>query len=160
MVRSGTFPIYKSIGAAQFSLIPPQRGDKGFITKDGAILLECAPGDGDKNDPKWDWAKDKKISFALGLADLAQLLDATKTNIRLVHDNNGVMKTLEFRQGEGKYEGTYTLNLSEGGKENRRSVMVPLTNGEYNLLMRLLVAVAPMLIAWTPTVMTNVQSSD
>lgn len=146
MPRSGSFHIYKSLGAAQFTLIPPSFGSKGFLDKDGAVLLEVAPGDGNKDDPKWDWAQ--KINFALGLPDIALLLDTTKSSPRLVHDNKGVLKTLELKAGEGKYEGTYMLTLSEGSKDGRRAVSVPFSNGEYNLLIRLLVAAAPTLIAW------------
>lgn len=148
MLRSGNFNIYKSLGAAQFSLIHPSFGAKGFLDKEGAVLLEVAPGDGNKDNPVWDWSK--KINFAIGLPDIALLLDVTKGNPRLVHDNKGVLKTLELKAGEGKYEGTYMLSLSEGPKESRRAVTVPLSNGEYNLLMRLLVSAAPLLINWNP----------
>ena len=147
-MRSGNYPIYKSAGAAQFSLMPPRGNEKGYLDREGAILLECAPGDGNKDDPKWDWSK--KISFAIGLPDIAILLDQTKEQIRVVHDNKGVLKTLELKPGTGNFEGTFMLYLTEGPKESRKEVRVPLSNGEYQLLMRLLVAAAPLLINWVP----------
>mgnify|MGYP001561183064 CR=1 FL=1 len=149
-MRSGNYPIYKSIGAAQFSLMPPKPNDKGFLERNGAILLEVAPGDGNKNDPKWDWSK--KIKFAIGLPDIAILLDQTKEQIRVVHDNKGVLKTLEILPGKDKFEGTFQLILTEGSQENRKKIMVPLSNGEYQVLMRLLVSAAPLLINWTPQI--------
>lgn len=146
-MRSGEFNIYKSSGAAQFRLILPKFDDRGYIDKDGGIHLECAPGDGNKEDPKWDWSK--KINISLGLADIAILMDQTKAQVRLVHDYKGVIKTLRLEPGVGNYEGTYKLYLSEGPKESRKEVMVPLSNGEYNLLMRLISSVTPILINWT-----------
>jgi len=145
-MKSGTYPVYKSLGAAQFSLMPPKGNDKGYLEREGAILLEVAPGDGNKDNPQWDWSKDKKITFAIGLPDIAIILDQTKESPRIVHDNKGVLKTLEFKAGTGKYEGTYMMCLSEGQKK----VTVPFSNGEYQILIRLLVAAAPTLIHWVP----------
>ncbi len=149
-MRSGNYTIYKSAGAAQFSLMPPRGNEKGYVDREGAILLEAAPGDGNKDDPKWDWSK--KISFAIGLPDIALMMDQTKDQIRVIHDNKGTLKTLEFRAGKDQWEGTFTMYLTEGPKDNRKEVRVPISNGEYQVLMRLLVAAAPMLINWVPQV--------
>ena len=145
-MNTGVYAIYKSSGAAQFSLMKPKFDEKGFITKDGGILLEAAPGNGDKNNPQWDWSK--KMKFAIGLADIAILLDEVKDKQRLIHDNNGVIKALEFRPGVDAYAGTFTLLLSEGAKESRKEIRVPLSNGEYNLLIRLLLSTLPALLNW------------
>ena len=147
-MRSGNYPIYKSAGAAQFSLMPPRPNEKGYLDREGAVLLEAAPGDGNKDDPKWDWSK--KISFAIGLPDIAILLDQTKPAPRIVHDNKGTLKTLELKPGVGQWEGTFTMYLTEGAKDNRKEVRVPLSNGEFQVLVRLLVAAAPLLINWVP----------
>lgn len=154
-MRSGNYPIYKSAGAAQFSLMPPKFDNKGFLIREGAVLLEAAPGDGNKDDPKWDW--EKKIKFAIGLPDIAILLDQVKEQIRIVHDNKGVLKTLELKPGAGQWEGTFTMYLTEGPKDNRKEVRVPISNGEYQLLMRLLGSAAPLLIGWTSSVGLDVQ---
>ena len=50
-MENGQYKIYKSLGAAQFKLILPRRNEKGFIQKDGAVLVEVAPGIGTKNEP-------------------------------------------------------------------------------------------------------------
>lgn len=146
-MRSGTYPIYKSKGAAQFSLMAPQFNDKGFVAREGAVFLEAAPGDGNKDNPVWDWKQ--KITFAIGLPDIAIMLDQTKEKIRLVHDNKGVMKALEFQPGQGNFEGTFMMNISENAPSGRKSITVPITNGEYNLLIRLLASAAPLLINWS-----------
>lgn len=144
---SGTYQIYKSKGAAQFSLMVPKFNEKGFVTREGAIFLEAAPGNGNKDNPVWDW--EQKVTFAIGLPDIAIMLDQTKDAPRLVHDNQGTVKTLEFKPGTGNFEGTYLMSLSEGAKDGRRQVTVPLSNGEYNLLLRLFSGAAPLLINWS-----------
>lgn len=154
-MRSGTYTVYKSLGAAQFSLIFPRFNSKGFVERDGAVFLEVATGNGSKDAPKWDW--DTKISFALGVADIAALLDENKPNPRLIHDNNGVVKTLQFVPGNGKYEGTYILQISQGASSDKKSVSVPFTNGEFSVVMRLLVSALPKIIAWDQN---NVQGED
>jgi hypothetical protein len=141
----GQFKIYKKSGAAQFSLLDPQVNDKGFLSKEGAVLVELAKGAGTDSDGNIivDWSK--KISFAINMADICNLIDETKTSQKLVHNYKGSTKTLEFIPGKDKYEGTFMLSASEG--ENRATV--PLTNGEYNMIMRLLVGVAaPRIIGW------------
>lgn len=147
-MRSGTFTVYKSSGAAQFSLMPVRYSDKGFVEREGAVFLEVAPGNGDKKNPTWDWKQ--KLTFAIGLNDICQCLDQTKDAVRSIHDNQGVLKTFEIRPGEGDFAGTFMLSLSEGEKTSRKQVRVPLNNGEYQVLMRLLVAAAPLMLNWTP----------
>lgn len=149
-MRSGMFKVYKSKGAAQFNIIGPQWNSKGFIEREGCVFMEVAPGDGNKDNPTWDWAKEKKIVFALGLADIAMMLDTTKGKIDIVHEKDGLIKKISIVEGQDRYQGTYMLQVNEGNpKEGGKSVMVPFSNGEFNLLMRLLGAAAPLLINWT-----------
>jgi hypothetical protein len=151
---AGTFKIYKGKGAAQFSPLnvkwstPNDRGQK-WVTKDGAILLEAAPVVGKRDDglPLCDW--DQKITFALGVADVCQLIDpAGNGKVRLFHQSGEATKTLEFSQGDGKYAGTYRLVLSQKGGSGDRQVFVPLSGGEYQILMRLLVGSVPKMLGW------------
>ena len=147
MSRSGQLKIYKNTGAAQFSLIPCRRNDKGWVEKEGAVLVEvakCNGKDGDGNILA-DW--NNKISFAINAADICNLMDEYNTRAgKLFHNYKGIIKSLEFRPGTGKYEGTYMLQVSEG---KEKSFAVPLTNGEYNMVMRLIVGcAAPKLIGW------------
>lgn len=141
-MENGQYKIYKSLGAAQFKLILPRRNEKGFIQKDGAVLVEVAPGIGTKNEPDWDW--NKKIKFALGIPDLQLLIESDGTK-RLTHDHDGSIKTFQFAEAtDPKYAGTYMLKVTEG--ENR--ITVPVSGGEFLLLMKMLVQVAPTLIGW------------
>lgn len=145
--KSGSFRVYKSLGAAQFRVLPPRYNAAGYIDKNGAILVEVAPGNKDRNNPQWDW--DKKISFAISIEDLTFLFDGVNPKARrLFHDHNNTPKTLEFVPGTGDYEGTYMLNVSSGKGDSRQTVMVPFTNGEYNVTMGLLSRTAPLLIGW------------
>jgi hypothetical protein len=145
-MRSAGLQFYKGIGAAQFNPIAPKLDERGYVVKDGAVMLDMAPGIKGK-EKEWDWSQ--KIVFAIGIADLAQLMDGTKESFSLVHDNNGVIKTLRLVPGDpDKYPGTYMLSLSEKNGEVKRDVRVSLNNGEYVLLMRMLAAIAPSLLGW------------
>lgn len=148
-MRSAGLQFYKGIGAAQFNPIAPKLDERGYVVKDGAVMLDMAPGIKGK-DKEWDWSQ--KIVFAIGIADLAKLMDGTKESFSLVHDNNGVIKTLRLVPGDPekniKYLGTYMLSLSEVNGDIKRDVRVSLDNGEYVLLMRMLAAIAPSLLGW------------
>lgn len=143
----GTFPIYKKIGAAQFTLLPPRRDDNGRIAKNGAVLLEVAKSAGDK---KYNWSD--KISFAIGLSDICNILENHVAPPRLVHSMPGsdIVKSLEFQPGEGRYEGTYMLKLSENNKRDNvnKFVTVPIGAGEYQMMMRLLMHASPQIVGW------------
>lgn len=141
--RPGSYNVYKSTGALQATLLLPSFREDGYIDREGAILLEIAPGNKDKKNPSWDWAQKQK--FALGLPDIALLIDQTKEEPSIVHDNKGVIKTLKIREGKDNFAGTYQLTIS--AKENGQ-IMVPMSNGEYNLFMRLIAAAAPRLLGW------------
>lgn len=148
-LKSGQYKVYKSTGAAQFSILNPRRNEKGYVEKDGAILVEACPCDGkDENgniNPLWS----QKISFAINMTDLASLMDRSNPKAgRLYHNFKGASKTLEFIPGQGKYEGTYMMRIQISDNGDRRQATVPLTNGEYNMIHRLLVGAAPKLIAW------------
>jgi len=145
--RAGQLNFYKSKGAAQFSYLPPRYNDRGFVEKDGAILLEVAPGVGKQ---KWDW--EQKISFAISIADITKIVGdfPEEGNLRLFHQHDKMPKAVEFAPGEGRYEGTWNMYISQGSNKlgNHRRVMVPLESGEFRLLVRLLVNMVPKLIGW------------
>lgn len=148
MKYPGTFTIYKKLGAAQFTLINPKvKQDSGRIDRDGAVLLEASKGAGDK---KYLWSE--KISFALGMSDLCSIFDNPDEPQRLVHSMPGsdTVKALEFKAGEGRYAGTYMMRLSETNKKSNvnKLVTVPISGGEYTVLLRLLMAAAPKMIGW------------
>ena len=144
----GTFTVYKKLGAAQFTLLPPRVNEENCrINKNGAVLLEAAPGAGDK---KYNWSS--KISFALGMSDLCNMFDNPDQPQKLIHSMPGsnLVKTLEFKPGEGRYSGTYVMRLGEVDKNTKESkfVQVPLAGGEYTVLLRLLMSAAPLMIGW------------
>lgn len=143
----GTFPIYKKLGAAQFTVIPPKTNEDGRIEKNGAVLLEAAPSEGDKS---YNWKT--KISFALGISDMCLMFDNPDSPQRLVHSMPGSssVKSLEFSPGEGRYVGTYMMKLGEKNKDTNESnyVTVPITGGEYTVLLRLLMSATPNIIGW------------
>jgi hypothetical protein len=143
----GTYPVYKKNGAAQFTVIPPKVDAGGRITKNGAILLEVASAVGDK---AYDWKA--KISFAIGVNDIALWFNDPNAQVKLIHKTpeSSLMKTLEVIPGEGQYSGTYQLKLTEKDSSNNafRSIFVPVTNGEYTILLRLFMHAMPLLIGW------------
>ena len=147
MARYGVMKFYKSAGAAQFTLLPVQRNEKGYVEREGAILVEVAKGDGNRDNPTWDW--DKKISFAISFADICNLLDDDSTKHRIFHKHKDSPKTLQFVPAtDPRWAGTYMLQLSAGSKDSRSSIGVPISGGEYGAIMRCLVAAMPKLIGW------------
>ena len=142
----GTYSIYKKTGAAQFTLIPPRANEKGRIEKNGAVLLEVAASSGEK---QYDWTG--KVSFALSMSDFSTIMENPDNPNKLIHTtpNSNAVKSLEFVPGEGKYAGTFMMKLSEKTPDaNFKNVSVPLSSGEYTVLLRLLMAAAPVIIGW------------
>lgn len=141
--KSGKYTIYKKKGALQASPIFPQRNDKGWVDKEGAILWELAPGVGDQ---KWDW--DNKLNMAIGIPDICKLLECQDKEAKLIHVSGETTKTLTVKPGEGQYEGTYTVFLGAKRGSDSHSIMVPLSGGEYQLLLRMSIQLSPYLIGW------------
>ena len=143
----GTFSIYKKIGAAQFTIIPPRESENGRIEKNGAVLLETAAGQGEKS---YSW--NEKITFAIGMSDLCNVFENPDSPPKLIHQMPGsdLTKSLELVPGEGRYSGTFMLKLGEKNKstDTYKNVTVPISGGEYTVLLRLLMAAAPVLIGW------------
>lgn len=145
----GIYTIYKKNGAAQFALIHPKTDNNGRISKNGAILLEVASALGEKS---YDWKN--KISFAIGMNDIALLFNNPEGANKLIHKtpNSPLTKTFEILPGEGKYAGTFQLKLSEKNDNDGsfRSIFVPSTGGEFVVLLSLLRHSLPLLIGWNP----------
>lgn len=141
------YKIYKKVGAAQFGFIRPREDSNGRIEKDGAILLEVAKSKGEKS---YDWSN--KISFAIGMSDLTAIFESPDSPRSLIHTMPGsnVTKKLEFQPGEGRYAGTYRMMVSEFSKDKSvsKSVMVPISSGEYTVLLRLFMSTAPKFLGW------------
>ena len=83
---------------------------------------------------------------------LCQIFENPDNPPRLVHSspNSKAIKTLEFTPGEGKYTGTYMMKIGEKSNESNtyKNVTVPLTSGEYTVLLRLFMSTAPTMIGW------------
>ncbi len=145
MERNGAkFTLYAKIGAAQISILPPRKGDAGYISKDGAFLLEAAPGTGPQ---KWDW--DRKISFSIGVADICILMENLTEPKKLIHQKEDIIKKLEFTPGKDNFEGTFMMTLSqksEGG--DWQSVKVPISSGQWVVLTRMFVSMVPHLVGF------------
>lgn len=145
---SGQFPIYKNKAAAQFSYIPLRRDPKGNVSKNGGILVEVAPALTEDN---YDWSQ--KISFAFGIADLCRLMENPEAPPRLVHEtpNSTLIKSLEFTPGTGNFAGTYMMKVSEtdsADKTKKKFCQVPLSSGEYRVMMKLFTDLSSTMIGW------------
>lgn len=143
----GTFSVYKRAGAAQFTLLNTRVSENGRIEKNGAVLLEAAEGSGEKS---YNW--NEKITFALGMSDLCQIFENPDNPPRLVHSspNTKAIKSLEFTPGEGKYTGTYMMKIGQKDPSSNtyKNINVPVSSGEFTVLLRLLMAAAPKMIGW------------
>jgi hypothetical protein len=134
-----SFSVYKKSAAAQLNLILPRRNEKGCIDKEGAVLIEVAKATGEK---QYDWTK--KIVFAFGMNDFCMFFDNPENPPRLIHKLDEVVKSLEFKQGEAQYAGTYMMSLSDG----QNKISVPLSGGEYQIITRLFSCAIPKIIGW------------
>lgn len=148
--KPGIYPVYKKSAAAQISLINPQFNDKGWLEKSGAIFIEAAPAIGkDEHDNiTYGWKdQTKKVSFSLGVNDLSLLFDNFEKSI--VHEYQGKIKSLTFKAGEGKYEGTYMMNIQvTESKDEKRFVTVPFTAGETRYFTELMKVATHKILGW------------
>jgi hypothetical protein len=143
MAKAGPFKVYKNNGAASFELILPRYTDKGYFDKAGAVLVQIAPSSGKQ---QWDWTK--KITFAIGIQDIANLFDSDTKKNRIFHDSDGTPKVLQFVPGTDQYEGTFMLTISEGAQATRKQLSCPLSNGEYQVVRKLLLDAIPIILGW------------
>lgn len=149
---AGQYRVYKrGVSAAQFSLIPPRiiKTASGYkkIEQDGAVLIEVAKAIKGKDTFEWPG----KISFALGMNDLVQIFSDAHGTIKLFHESpNGNSKKMTLQPGEGKFAGTFRMTLQEFSKDKsiNNTIMVPLSAGEHEVMLRLLIAVMPKIIGW------------
>jgi len=152
-MKPGKFRIYKASAAASFQYVPPQIGEWDRITKNGCVMIEVAPINekiSSNQQRYYQW--DRKILFAFGINDLTEFFTNPQNPPSILHSkpNSTITKKIEFLAGEGKYEGTMRMILHEYNKSNsgHRHTMVPLSIGEFAILIQLFTAVAPKMIGW------------
>ena len=138
--NKGQLKFYKGSGALQCRVIPPRFTDKGFLDKEGALLLEAAPSSGKQ---QWDWSK--KVTFAVGVADIAAIFNNNE-KVDIFHSADSVPKKLIVEPGQ---QSGWFLTLAAGQKESRLSVRVPLTDGEWEILKSVMKTLVPTLCGLT-----------
>jgi hypothetical protein len=153
------FSTHKKKGAIQMSPIMPswESDAKGNekCTKEGALLIEVAPIEGEdaNGNMRYDWAS-RKIAFALGVPDIANIIERTGTEFKLIHKNEAKQstKTMNFKPGDensDKYAGTMMLSFYEQqGDIAKEAVTVPLSKGEWAVFVALLRWSLPFLLGW------------
>ena len=84
--------------------------------------------------------------------DLCNLFASPDEPPKLIHQmpESQIVKTLELAPGKDKYLGTFMLKLSEKNKSTDVSkyITVPISGGEYTVLLRLFMSAAPQIIGW------------
>jgi hypothetical protein len=160
MIDQGQMKFYKSKGALQAKICPPSFNDRGFLEKEGGIFLDLAPGiSPDPKNPAWDW--NQKITFMVSVTDLMKL-ENTPTSYFMSEDSLIFENTPEivwdvFHQYEGEPKkllvkkganSGYMLSVSLGKGDTRRSVTVPLTDGEFKIFRSAMLTMVPYLIGW------------
>lgn len=149
-MNSGSFDIFKGSAAAKVSLIPPTANAKDWMESSGAVLIEAAKVIGtDGQNKKYDWSKGNKISFALGIADICNLLENPETN-KLVHEYQDETKSLSFKESvDERYAGSWMMSLRVKSQDGTsRNLTVPMTGGEFAALGILIRAALPKMLAW------------
>lgn len=90
------FAYHRPKAALQFKIIPPTVNEKGWLEKAGAVYIEGANGE----NKVYDWAKDKKVGFAISDNDLQLVYTAFSkydgTKIQSLFDP-AVKATMELR---------------------------------------------------------------
>ena len=162
---SAKFVICKGkMGCFQASPIPPTWTEEkttdregnpvvnSKCTREGAIMIEMAPFLREENGNKYyDWSKEKKVSFALGIPDIAQICEKAGTKFSLVHvnDNTNETKSMLFTPGEGDYEGTTKLMLSSKTSDGTSKMSsIAFSNGEFTVFCLLLKSYLPVILGW------------
>jgi len=151
---SGKYALYKNSGAVRFNLIPPKINEKGFLADEGAVLVEISKGTGkDSNGNNvYDW--ENKVMFAIGIADLAILMENPWARLMHKHEKGGTTTTkiMGFQKLEPREEGQapkiwlgYEQKDEQG---NGRKLGVALTVGEHRVAMELLKASIPQILGW------------
>jgi len=150
-----SYKLYKGAGgkygAFQLDMTPLHRSKKDL----GAVFIQMAPVAG-KNDYDWD----NKITFACGLSDIAKILE-TITNppapdaepVSIFHDTHAgterkgeLTKSLLINRGKTGYGFYFTLYQNEG--QNKRSVSIPISDGEALIMKALLERASCRILAW------------
>lgn len=151
-LQCGNFEVFHGKGVIKFSVFLPRRDDNGFVSKDGAVFVEAAPAEGKRPDglPNYNWKK--KVTFSLGPADIAQLVDPSKDdNVKLIHkdqansQNPKFDKSFSVQPPQGNYN-TFNLNVEDRLEQIR--IFVPMSPGQYVQFQRLLLGTLPLLIGW------------
>jgi len=175
-IRPITYKVFKGMGgghgAVNFSLSAPHfyrgteknftgydgenkqaiyDGKDGWKLRDGCVFVEMAPTIG-KN--VYDW--DNKITFALSVNDMSQLLLGLRTGdeVKLMHDpgagtdNKGqVSKYMTFNSPNGTKIGGF-LYLTQIINDDKRNYKVPLSGAEVVALGELLRVALTRALAW------------
>ena len=153
--REKEFAIYKGKGgrngAAQFKLIPFQRGrtrkdgkenDAGFILVEGAATT--APD-------IYDW--DNKISFAMDVGDIGQfLVGLGGGHCDIYHKYNNAVKKLAIKLGNNDKDGNPTWMLSlttkADGEQSWHTINLPVSCNEAAVLKELMRSAIPIIRGW------------
>lgn len=172
-MRPFEYKIYKGIsgkhGAIQFSILPPcyecsKCGKKSSIwkhpevdrpcngkmrEKEGAVFIKATSAIGPN---QYDW--DSQISFALGIPDIGQILNAVALHAKVTifhrpmrEGSNQISKKLQLNPA--KDDGGYYFEINQAkGKSITRTHKVPISSEEMRILTILLTAAVPMILKW------------
>lgn len=145
------------MGAFQLSIILPTweeaKGDSinKKVTKEGSLLIEMAPFLKEENGNKYYNWKEGKVSFGLGVADIAGIFNSQGGECKLIHINEVSAKTknLTITPGSGEYQGTYKIALYEKDSTGKtQSSLIALSAGEWQVLISLIRYSIPLLLGW------------
>ena len=148
--KKAFYAIYKGLGgkngAVQFRLNPFYANRERPV---GCIFVEAAPAI-DKNTYDWD---NGKISMALGIPDIGEIISSLRTGCKLFHkdERNGLSKTFELSVGDERNgKPTWMLNITQtgGAEDKQRKVSLPITSGEMAVLDNLLKTALSLIIGW------------
>lgn len=146
------------MGAFQLSIILPtweeSQGEKSLnkkVVKEGSLLIEMAPFLKEENGNKYYNWKEAKVSFGLGLSDIASILNSQGGECKLIHINeiSNKTKNLTISPGTDKYVGTYKVALYEKDSTGKtQSSLIAFSAGEWQVFITLMKYSIPLLLGW------------
>jgi hypothetical protein len=153
------YEIYKTKGAFQFKLAPAwtiRDRQSGNLRDKGCIFIDAAPSVGER---KYGFKDDtKKITFALGVTDIGQILTGFKLGkFNLVHDPGAqtekrgqIVKQFSMWKGNNDDDGlpTFFIKLTQESGGQKKEVSIPLKAYEVRILNELLAAAIPRILYW------------
>lgn len=144
MFKNAQFNVFKGKSACRLSFI----GQQQDFTP-GFLFLELAEvkGKNGNNNRTYDW--ENKIGIKLSGVDISKLAYAIERGDsgELFHEFNGTTKIISIKRADSG-QSPYFLSVMQKGKDDNKSISVPLSSEETYSFLTLLKYSIPKILGW------------